>query len=72
MPVRLAVLRSKICLDKIPCHCWAHGPATHAEYVHVIVFDTLTGREMIVDEPGTNARHFVRTYRRADPTAANS
>src|SRR5262244_1544877 len=27
---------------------------------------------MIMDESGVNARHFVGTYRRADPTAANS
>src|SRR5262245_32527712 len=72
MPVRLAVLRSKVCLDKVPCHCWTHSPATHAEYVHVIIFDTLTGGEMIVDESGANARHFVGTDTRADPTAANS
>src|SRR5262245_28729085 len=72
MPVRLAVLRSKVCLDKVPCHCWADGPAIHAEYVHVIIFDTLTGGEMIVDEPGANARHFVGNHRRADTTAANS
>src|SRR4029450_9982140 len=72
MPVRLAVLRGQIRLDKIPCHRRAHGPPAHAEYVHVIIFDTLTRGEMIVDQPGANARHFVGTYRRADPTAANS
>jgi len=72
MPVRLAVLRRQVCLDKVPCHCWAYGAATHAEYVHVIIFDTLVSREMIVDEPGANARHFVDTYGRPDPTAANS
>ena len=72
MPVRLAVLRSQVCLDKVPCHCWPHGPGTHTEYVHVIIFHTLMGGEMIVDEPGANARDFVRTYSRADPTAANS
>src|SRR5215475_12100157 len=27
---------------------------------------------MIMDESGANARHFVGTYTRADPTAANS
>src|SRR5262245_28518784 len=72
MPVRPTVLRGQVCLDKVPCHCWAHSAATHAEYVHVIIFDALTGREMIVDEPGANARHLVGDYRRADPTAANS
>jgi len=41
MPLRLAVLGSQVCLYKVPCHFWAHGPATHAEYVHVIIFDTL-------------------------------
>src|SRR5262249_24299403 len=72
MPVRLAVLRSQICLDKIPCHCRAHGPASHAEYVHVIIFDTLSSREVIVDESSANARHLVGYYGRTDATAANS
>src|SRR5262245_35844992 len=72
MPVRLAVLRCKVCLDKVPCHGGADSPATHAEYVHVIIFDTLAGGKMIVDEPGTNARHLVGTYRGADSTAADS
>src|SRR5262249_36656148 len=72
MPVRLAVLRSKVCLDKVPCHSRADSPATHAEYVHVIIFDPLAGGEMIFDEPGASARHFVGTYRRADSTTANS
>src|SRR5262245_6838185 len=72
MPVRLTVLCGKVCLDNIPCHCWTHGAAAHAEYVHVIIFDTLTGGEMIVDETGANPRHFVGTHARADPTAADS
>jgi len=71
MPVRLAALCGKVCQDKVPCHCWTHGAAAHAEYVHVIIFDTLTGGEMIMDEAGTNARNFVGTNGRADPTAAN-
>src|SRR5262245_7776802 len=72
MPVRLAVLRSQKCLNEIPGHCWAFGPTTHAEYVHMVVFDTLSSGEVIVDEPCANARHLVGTYRRADSTAANS
>src|SRR5262249_41156985 len=72
MPVRLAVFRRKVCLDKIPCHSRADSPATHAEYVHVIIFDTLAGGEMIFEEPRASPRHFVGTYRRADSTTANS
>src|SRR5262245_45793285 len=72
MAVCLAVLRSQICLDKIPCHCWAHGPASHAEYVHVIIFDTLSGREVIVHESSANAGHLVGNYGGTDATAANS
>src|SRR6478609_349287 len=71
MPIGLAVLRSQICLHKVPRHSRTHGPATHAEYVHMIIFDTLTGGKMILDESGANARHFVGTNGRADPTAAN-
>src|SRR5215831_4999646 len=72
MPVLLAVLRSQVCLDKVPGHFRTNGPASHAEYVHVIIFDTLMGGEMIVDESGANALHFVGTHRGADATAANS
>src|SRR5215468_6917872 len=72
MPGFLAVLRSQVCLNKVPCHCWTDGPAAHTDYVHVIVFDSLLCGEMIVDEPGASARHLVGTHRRANPTAANS
>jgi hypothetical protein len=37
----------------------------------VIIFDTLTGGKMIMDESSANARHFVGANRRADSTAAN-
>src|SRR5262249_35003483 len=69
VPFRLAVLRSQVCLDEVPCHCWPYRAATHAEYVHVIIFDTLMGGEMTVYEARANAAHFVRAYSGPDSTA---
>jgi hypothetical protein len=36
-------------LNQIPRDRWSYGPAAHAKNVHVIVLDTLSGREVIVD-----------------------
>ncbi len=36
-------------LDEVPGDGWSHGPAAHTKDVHVIVFDTLSGREVVVD-----------------------
>src|SRR5882757_4985489 len=58
-------------LDEIPSHSRSHRSATHAEDVHVIVFDALPGREMIVDQRGADAGNLVGTDRRPYAAAAN-
>jgi hypothetical protein len=42
-------------LDEVPSHSRPNGPATHAEDVHVIILDSLPGREMIVDQRSADA-----------------
>jgi hypothetical protein len=49
MPLRLAELGCEKSLDKIQGDGCSYGPATHTKNVHVIVFDTLPGRKMVVN-----------------------
>ena len=58
-------------LNEVPSHCGSHCAATHAENVHVIVLDALPGREMIVDQRGTDARNLVGTHRCPDAAATD-
>ena len=59
-------------LDEVPSHCRSHCPAAHAEDIHVVVLDSLPGREMIVNQRSTDARNLVGTYRCPDAAAADS
>src|SRR6266550_3352143 len=47
--VGLAKLGLKERLDEVPSDSWSHRPATHTKNVHMIVLDTLSRREMVVD-----------------------
>ena len=67
----LAELGGQERLDEVPGHGRSHGPAAHAEDVHVIVLDALPGREMVVDQRGADARNLVGADRRADAAAAD-
>src|SRR6267142_3137896 len=58
-------------LDEVPSNRRSHRPAAHAEDIQVIVFDSLAGREVIVNERGANARHLVGTDGRADAAATD-
>jgi hypothetical protein len=58
-------------LNEIPSHSRSYRSATHAKDVHMIVFDTLPGREMIVDQRSADAGNLVGTDRRTYPAAAN-
>src|SRR5262249_22395982 len=71
VPLGLAELGPKERLDEVPGHGRPHGPAAHAEDVHVIVLDSLSGRAVIVDQSGSDARDLVGTDRGADAAAAN-
>jgi hypothetical protein len=72
MAFSLAVLCGQIGLDKIPGYFGSYGPSTHAQNVHMIVFDALPGREVIMDQPGTNSLYFVGADRCAYPATAYS
>src|SRR4029077_9445692 len=41
------------------------------EHIHVIVLDPLPGREVVVDQGGTDTRYLVGAHRRADTAAAD-
>src|SRR5215510_5923296 len=69
MSFGLAELGGQEGLDEIPSHRRSHCPATHAEYVNVIVLDPLPSRKMIVDQRGANARNLVGTHRRSHAAA---
>jgi hypothetical protein len=49
MSRRLTELGCEKRLNEIPGDGWSHGPAAHTKDVHVIVFDPLSGREVVVD-----------------------
>jgi len=62
MPLDLTVLGGEEGLDEVPCHRRSHRPTTHADNVHVIVLDPLTGREVIMDQRGAHAGNLVGTH----------
>src|ERR1700756_1452997 len=57
-------------LDQVPCLHRSHDPATHTNNVHVIVLDSLSGGEVIVDQGSANAVNLVGTDRGADTATA--
>src|SRR6516165_7825329 len=67
----LAELRGQERLHQIPGHFGPYRTSPHIEYIHVIILYALLSGEMIVDETGANAFHFVGAYRRADAAAAD-
>src|SRR6266436_4505124 len=71
MSFGLTELSSQKGLDEIPSHSRSYRSATHAEDVHMIVLDSLPGREMIVDQRGADAGNLVGTDRRTYAAAAN-
>jgi hypothetical protein len=46
-------------LDKVPCKEWPQSPSAQTNYVHVVVFDPLSGGEVIADQTGSNAWNLV-------------
>src|SRR5262249_35469997 len=71
MPFGLAVLCRQVSLDQIPSHFGPHGPSAHAENVHMIVLDSLLGREVILDQRGVDSFHLVGADRCTYPAAAD-
>jgi len=67
----LAVLRCQERLNQVPCDRWADGATTHAQDVHVVVFNPLPGREVIVDQRGAAAWNLVSANGSPHAAAAN-
>jgi hypothetical protein len=59
------------CLYEIPSNLWPDCSPTHTQDIHVVILDTLLGREMIVNETCANAFQFVGAHGGADTAAAN-
>ena len=58
-------------LDQVPGEFRSNDAATQADDVHVIVFDALTGRKVIFDQGGANARYLIGANCRAHAAAAD-
>ena len=58
-------------LHQVPGHRRSHGPASNADYVHVIVLDSLPGGEVVVNQGGADARNLIGADRGADAAAAD-
>ena len=71
MPLRLAELGLKKGFDKVPGHHGSHDPATQTDNVHVVILDSLSRREVIVDQTRSGSRHLVGADRGADTTATD-
>ena len=59
-------------LDQVPGYTRPHGPAAHADNVHVVVLNPLSGREVVVHQRGTHSWYLVCADRRAHAAAADS
>src|SRR5215475_2704140 len=67
----LTVLSRQKRLDEVPSHGRSYRPAAHAKDVHMIVLDALLGREVVMDQCGTDAVNLVGAHRRTDTAAAD-
>jgi hypothetical protein len=67
----LTVLCFEKRLHEIPGDAGAHGATAHAEDVHMIVFDSLLGGEMIMDQAGMYSLDLIGTDRSPDTAAAD-
>src|SRR5437870_1058642 len=57
--------------DEIPRDGRSRRTPAHTYKVHVVVFDTLPGREVVMHQPGANGWYLVCADRRADAAAAD-
>jgi hypothetical protein len=71
MSLRRAEPGSEKRLNQVPGDRRTDGSAAHAKDIHVIVFDTLSRGEVVVDQRCTNPAHLVSTHGRADAAAAD-
>ena len=66
-----AELRRQKSIDEFDSYSQTNGPASHAEDIHVVMFDTLMGRVMLDNQSRTNAWYLVRANRGADSAATH-
>ena len=71
MPLGPAELRSEERIDKISRHRRSNNPAAHTDDVHMVVFNSLPGREVIVNQPRSEAQNLLGTDYGTDAAAAN-
>src|SRR5262245_7259786 len=71
MSRRLTELGGQEGLHEIPGHTLPCRAATDADDVHVVVFDTLRRRKMIMDQPGPDTGNLVRADRGPHTAAAD-
>jgi hypothetical protein len=58
-------------IDQIARSLKSNDSAADAKHVHVVVFDALVSRVVVLNEPGANSWNLVRANGRAHSTAAN-
>src|SRR5262249_53526685 len=71
MPFCLTVRCRQIGSDQIPSHFRPHSPSAHAQNIHVIVFDSLLSRKVIVHQRGATPFHLIGADGCTYPTAAD-
>jgi hypothetical protein len=68
---RLAELGRDKRLHQIPRDRGANGSAPHAKDIHVVIFDTLPGGKVVVNQGGSDARNFIGADCGANAASAN-
>src|SRR5262249_60781440 len=71
MAIRATEPRRKERLDQVQCHSLTDRSTAHTDDIDVIVFDSLSGREMIVDQRSPDTCDLVGAHRRANTAAAD-
>ena len=71
MPIFPAVHCAQVGLGQIPSHFRSHSSSDHAQNVHMVVLDTLPGREMVVDERSPDTFHLIGANGCTHPAAAD-
>jgi hypothetical protein len=71
VPLSIAEFGCQECFNEIPSNRRSHSPAAHTDNVHVIVLDSLLGREVVVDQTGTNTYNLIGTNGRTNAAATD-
>jgi hypothetical protein len=71
VPVSLAELSGKKCLDKVPRRSRPYCPAPQAKDVHVIILDPLLCGKVVFDQTGADAFDLIGANGCADAAAAD-